>query len=840
MLLAQLRAQSENYSKVFHKLDSLYLSTSYSEGEQLVRSSLRQAGTANDSVIAELRLQFGIFTNELGKFSDAERSFLQAYEFFSQPQTNNLIVSASILSRLASLYADQGRFDASRNAARKQFDIYRKLFGEDHKYTALASVQLASQYTQSGNLDSAKDLLERYEPDILRGYTDSSKERVRALEVAARLALAQNDFHTAELYYLRALSSADRSIGMRQPLAARIRLGLAKTELENGKADSALKFINQAVEIATKVSGLTHPLTADCYITKGTILESQGNIPEAFNAFRKAIDIYREATLENFRYTSERERLAFLSLVRERSARIASATVRNSYLFPAAASTLYDAILLEKGMVSSSMRTQARQLAARKDTATLYLLERLNTLRSRLSTYARSADDLPKKTLLSLDSAQEASDRIEKELARRSSSFAKLRSIGRVHWNAIREILDEKDACLEILRFPYYEGERKTDTLLYVALVLAESDSVRPRLAILGTATTLEDSAVIRQYFRTMEKKGGKQVRTAGLVTKALWGGLEGLLGNATNITVSPDGIYHQFSLGSLADEKGKLLLEKYSIRYVNSSRELVENTKTPPQNNVAAIFADPAFDRDLIRMRSPIASGLETSGFDQYNIKLTPLPNTRMEAEAISIECRKAGILTKVYTDTEATEEQLRMIREPRILHIATHAQFAGGKQRTSFLTMGTNEAPEAPLISSVFFLADAGETLKGNDAGPNNDGIVTALEASELDLDGTDLVTLSACESGRGVIQPGEGVFGMPRAFQSAGAKSILIALWQVPDRETKELMANFYKYWLSGMSKSQALRKAQLGERDIVKKRYGEDIPYYWAAFVLFGED
>jgi CHAT domain-containing protein len=261
---------------------------------------------------------------------------------------------------------------------------------------------------------------------------------------------------------------------------------------------------------------------------------------------------------------------------------------------------------------------------------------------------------------------------------------------------------------------------------------------------------------------------------------------------------------------------------------------------KVQPANNVAVIFADPAFERDILRMRSPIASGTETGVAEQYSVKLTPLPNTLAEAEAISTECRKAGLLAKIYADTDATEEQLRAVLEPRILHIATHAQFAGGKQRTSFLTMGTNEAPEAPLLSSVFFLADAGETLKGDDSDPNNDGIVTALEASELDLDGTELVALSACESGRGVIQPGEGVFGLPRAFQSAGAKSILIALWQVPDRETKELMENFYKNWLSGMSKSHALRKAQLNERDIVKKRYGEDIPYYWAAFVLFGAD
>ena len=109
----------------------------------------------------------------------------------------------------------------------------------------------------------------------------------------------------------------------------------------------------------------------------------------------------------------------------------------------------------------------------------------------------------------------------------------------------------------------------------------------------------------------------------------------------------------------------------------------------------------------------------------------------------------------------------------------------------------------------------------------------------AMDVDLEGTDLVTLSACESGKGIIQPGEGAFGLARAFRTAGAKNILMTLWSVPDKETKELMSNFYKNLLKHQSKSEALRSAQLAERSIVKKRYGTDIPYFWAGFVLIGQ-
>ncbi len=140
---------------------------------------------------------------------------------------------------------------------------------------------------------------------------------------------------------------------------------------------------------------------------------------------------------------------------------------------------------------------------------------------------------------------------------------------------------------------------------------------------------------------------------------------------------------------------------------------------------------------------------------------------------------------------------------------------------------------------MRSGLFFAGADRALKGEPPfeGVEN-GVLTAYEAAGLNLQGTELVLLSACETGRGKVQNGEGVFGLRRALQEAGAESVLMSLWSVPDRETQELMTLFYQNWLSGMEKPEALRRAQLAERDQVKKRYGKDLPYYWGAFVLVG--
>jgi CHAT domain-containing protein len=144
-----------------------------------------------------------------------------------------------------------------------------------------------------------------------------------------------------------------------------------------------------------------------------------------------------------------------------------------------------------------------------------------------------------------------------------------------------------------------------------------------------------------------------------------------------------------------------------------------------------------------------------------------------------------------------------------------------------------------EDPMLRSGVLLAGADRVYR-NEPAPKDldDGVLTAYEASTLDLQGTELVVLSACETGLGEQQNGEGVFGLRRGLQEAGADGVMMSMWSVPDQETQELMTKFYGKWLSGMEKHEALRQAQLEERETVRKRYGKDLPYYWGAFVLVG--
>lgn len=193
-----------------------------------------------------------------------------------------------------------------------------------------------------------------------------------------------------------------------------------------------------------------------------------------------------------------------------------------------------------------------------------------------------------------------------------------------------------------------------------------------------------------------------------------------------------------------------------------------------------------------------------------------------------------------------------------PKILHLATHGFFLENRpidfKNNNVINRGfslqeptdqiISPSPisvdtENPLLRSGIVLAGANKILNTeNDT--ISDGIVTSEEILGMNLRGTEMVVLSACDTGLGEVKNGEGVFGLRRAFTQAGAKSLVMSMWKVPDKETKELMVNFYSnIYKKGMNRSQALRQATLKQMQITKDRYKNKNPYFWGAFVFMGE-
>jgi len=303
----------------------------------------------------------------------------------------------------------------------------------------------------------------------------------------------------------------------------------------------------------------------------------------------------------------------------------------------------------------------------------------------------------------------------------------------------------------------------------------------------------------------------------------------------------------------ALVDEKGKYLAESFRFAYLSSGRDLL---RTPAKSALGTVvFAGPDYKLDpaerqslaqklldkkeAIALRSGPAQEVRSMGWK-------PLPGAAAEAKDIK-EILHEGTYgpVKTYVGAEALEEVLKAMPAPRILHLATHGFFLDYQPEApdkdgsgAGWARGRLKHMDNPLLRSGIVLAGA-NTIGDKEAKGVEDGWVTAEEIALLNLRGTELVVLSACQTGLGDVKSGEGVYGLRRAFLYAGARTLLTSLFEVPDTETRELMKRFYGGLKKDQGKLAALHTAQV---DMIRRRrqmQGAAHPFFWASFVLVGD-
>ncbi|MGB7314464.1 MAG: CHAT domain-containing protein, partial [Nodosilinea sp.] len=334
------------------------------------------------------------------------------------------------------------------------------------------------------------------------------------------------------------------------------------------------------------------------------------------------------------------------------------------------------------------------------------------------------------------------------------------------------------------------------------------------------------------------------------------------LLGNATHLLLSPDSQLNLIPFAALLDEQDRYLAQTYTLTHLTTGRDLLRLQNPAPSQQPPILFANPNYDTadpsgtQLIAASSPSTSprpqgegpGVRAAqrSSDIADLRFGPLPGTQQEVDAITPLLPDNAILL---TEANATENALKQVQAPSILHIATHGFFledvefvpppgATRGDRATIEIISTGQAPpptrptstENPLLRSGLALAGFNPRTSAGE-----DGVLTALEATGLNLRGTRLVVLSACETGVGQVANGEGVYGLRRAFVMAGAESQLMSLWKVDDFGTAELMQRYYQRLQNGEGRSEALRQVQLEFLEAPAYQH----PYYWASFLFSGE-
>jgi CHAT domain-containing protein len=403
-------------------------------------------------------------------------------------------------------------------------------------------------------------------------------------------------------------------------------------------------------------------------------------------------------------------------------------------------------------------------------------------------------------------------EKLEKQLSEKSELFSQDFENKRITYENVQKSLGKNDVALEMVRYRYYDHVF-TDSVIYVALYL-RNDNARPKAVALPEGHRME-TRFFKYYRNCITGKIADQYSYG-----VFWEPVQSKIGQYSTLFLSPDGVYNQLNLEAIPTPDGKYVIDNSNIVIVSNTKDLYLRkikSKTEGSSNTATMFGNPTFY------------------ITASNGNIPSLPGTEKEVAQLQVLLNNQGWKTDEYTEASASEEQLKEVDSPKIFHIATHGFYT--PDNTSDNTIGENEAErtENPLLKTGLLLKGAGDLLDKTKYNYNMEsGILTAYEAMNLNLDKTDLVVLSACETGLGEISNGEGVYGLQRAFLVAGAKTLIMSMFKVDDAATQKLILNFYRKWLSTGNLRQSFTDAKIE----LRTEYPD--PIYWGAFMMIGLD
>jgi CHAT domain-containing protein len=322
------------------------------------------------------------------------------------------------------------------------------------------------------------------------------------------------------------------------------------------------------------------------------------------------------------------------------------------------------------------------------------------------------------------------------------------------------------------------------------------------------------------------------------------WKDIDKVTNGKKNIYLSPDGIYNKLNINSLLKTDGTYIIENQYIRLVSNSEDILNFGKQSRLRNAkkeAILIGAPDFNISLKEINPSLVEVLPPGSKENLGvnpgIQIESLPGTQIEIASIAERLESKKWKVTALTNDQATENHLKSMNNPYLLHIATHGYFLKDLDiqfRKRAFGMDVQTASENPLMRSGLLFAGASDALSDNKVfgGDYENGVLYAYEAMSLNIDNSELVVLSACETGLGEIQNGEGVYGLQRAFMAAGVKNIIMSLWKIDDIASQELMTAFYDDYLESGNIASSFRNAQ---RKMMEK-YKH--PYFWAAFIMLG--
>jgi CHAT domain-containing protein/tetratricopeptide (TPR) repeat protein len=844
----------------------------FSEAEKHAKEALelltRVYGKENFGIARSYEI-LGLIYHKTGRSKEALNYYLQAININTKVFGQQSRALAYNYSNLGLIYYDLGKFALAELAFNEAYHIQEKIFGPDHSDCALSLANIAVVYlTQSRYADADRVLAIAVNIYKKRGLTNTPNF-LKVLNTIALLSTQQGDYDEAKKLFSRILETIKEQDQKNSTILFTVLNNLSLINIQEKKYDSALHYASQAADMAKNFFGDS---TMDYIKAMSNLMvanSGSGRLKEAETIFKDLIPLCRQvlgnkASLLNRVYFNgaflafKKNDLSSAKKYIDSSNRLLFSSVEQDFLVLSEKEKLewwnefknhFDlqtSILLIENNDPSFLENFANNQLNLKgyvlnDASLTFRRARQNgskELKEAIDKWETTRRLLSKEQLLpadqrkySLDSLEITANALEKNINILSSEALKYRKHTN-NWKEIQNALSVNEAAIEFLSFRLMTNVY-TDSVKYAALLFTK-DNPLPQFIPLCDEAALsyclktkesDKQTNINSLYRstiTSSKNTGKFLGDS--LYNLIWKPLLPYLKNINTILFAPDGMLHKVAFHALPTPDKKLLIDNYQLQQFSSIKQIVNSkSRQPKAINSVFLLGNANFN-------SVITKTTSNNTPNSWSL----LPGTEKEVSQLKQVFLSKGIQAITKTGNTATEESFKNLdgHSPTIVHLATHGFFLQQAKADSLKKVAIKNPfaiSNDPLIRSGLVLTGANTAWNGQQTETTEDGVLTAFEIAQMDLSNTQLVVLSACETALGDLQGSEGVFGLQRAFKISGVKNLVVSLWQVPDKETVELMTAFYTNLLAGKNVRDAFYYAQ-------KEMRSKYSPFYWAAFVL----
>ncbi|HEY0744133.1 MAG TPA: CHAT domain-containing tetratricopeptide repeat protein [Chryseosolibacter sp.] len=760
-------------------------------------------GEQNPGVAASLN-NYGVLHYNLGRFNESEKDLSSAVDILAKNNLQAAMPYSIVLNNQAMLFQTIGRYEEAEKVLKNAIAIAEKLQSSKSTNHLKFLSNLALLYQQMGKYAEAEAIYLGMEKRLGKNNPDYAS----MLNNQAALYIVMGKDDKVEELLKKSGAIYKSNFGENNPAYAKAISDLGNFYRYKERYQEAQPLLDKAVTIREETFGKTHPLYAQSKEDLAILFWKQKNFERSYTLYREVMDNSLDFINRYFPPMSESEKTKYWDVLSPRFQRFYNFAIEASESNKNILQDLFDYQIATKALLLNSTNKVKQSIFSSGDAQLIkdyvsWIDQKENLARL----YAYSKSELSEQKI-NLDSLERAANAMEKKLSERSKDFSQNYGASKTSYTQIKNLLNDTEAVVEIIRIQNY-GQKFTPESKYVALVLTKG-------APLPTLVMLENGQQLDTRYSKYYRNAVQQKITDEYSYDQYWAKIDAAVKGKKSIFVSPDGVYNQLNLNTLKPASGDYLLNRYDFTILGNSKDLItlrSKKSAAPKKNATLL------------------------GFPDYGgTSINALPGTKVEIDGITKLLKASGYQVVQLMQKNASEASLKNVKSPQLLHIATHGYFLKDVEREgSAFGVHLENANDNPLLRSGLMLAGAANTVSGSampNLESNDNGVLTAYEAMNLNLQGTSLIVLSACETGLGDVKSGEGVYGLQRAFQVAGAEALIMSLWKVDDAATQQLMTNFYTNWIKLGNEQKAFKQAQLQ----LMTKYKE--PYYWGAFVMLG--